>query len=175
MSPFPIGIRQLMFRVVGIDYFTKWVEVEALTTITEKKIHNFVWRNIICRYRISRVLVLDNGKQFDNDSFRDFCSQLRIKNHYSSRGHLQANKQVEVMNCSLLKIIKTQFKGAKGIWPEELPNVLWVYRTMAKTPIGEMPFQLAYGSEAVIPVKVVLISYMVDNHEERRNDEAMRL
>ena len=88
MSPFPIGIRQLMFRVVGIDYFTKWVEVEALTTITEKKIHNFVWRNIICRYKIARVLVSYNGKQFDNDSFKDFCSQLRIKNHYSSRAHL---------------------------------------------------------------------------------------
>ena len=98
MSPFPIGIRQLMFRVVGIDYFTKWVEVEALTTITEKKIHNFVWRNIICRYRISRVLVSDNGKQFDNDSFRDFCSQLGIKNYYSSPAHSPANGQVEVTN-----------------------------------------------------------------------------
>ena len=36
MSPFPIAIRQLKFLVVGIDYFTKWVEAEALATIMEK-------------------------------------------------------------------------------------------------------------------------------------------
>ena len=83
MGLFPIAIRQLKFLVVGIDYFTKWVEAEAMATITEKNIRNFVWRNIICRYGIPRVLVSDNGKQFDNDSFKDFCLQLRIKNQYS--------------------------------------------------------------------------------------------
>ena len=84
MGPFPTAVRQLKFLVVGIDYFTKWVEAEALTTITEKNIRNFVWRNIVCRYRIPRVLVSDNGRQFENNAFRDFCSELGIKNHYSS-------------------------------------------------------------------------------------------
>ena len=98
MSPFLIVIRQLKFLVVGIDHFTKWVETEALTTIIEKHVRNFIWMNIICRYGIPRVLVSDNGKQLDNDSFRDFCSQLGIKNHYSSSAHHQANKQVEFTN-----------------------------------------------------------------------------
>ena len=38
MPPFPTAVRQLKFLVVGIDYFTKWVETEALATITEKNI-----------------------------------------------------------------------------------------------------------------------------------------
>ena len=38
MGSFPTAIRQLKFLVVGIDYFTKWVEDEALATITEKNI-----------------------------------------------------------------------------------------------------------------------------------------
>ena len=87
MGPFPTAIRQLKFLVVGIDYFTKWVEAEALATIMEKNIRSFVWRCIICRFSIPRVLVSDNGKQFDNDAFRDFCSQLGIRNHYSSPAH----------------------------------------------------------------------------------------
>ena len=91
MGPFLIAVRQLKFLVVGIDYFTKWVETEALATITEKNVQGFVWRCIICIFGISRVLVLDNGKQFDNNSFRDFCSQLGIRNHYSSLAHPQAN------------------------------------------------------------------------------------
>ena len=110
-----MALRQLKFLVVGIDYFTKWVEVEPLATITEKSIRTFVWRNIICRYGIPRVLVSDNGKQFDNSAFKNFCSELGILNHYSSPAHPQANGQVEVMNRTLLKIIKTRLKGAKGI------------------------------------------------------------
>ena len=175
MGPFPTAIRQLKFLVIGIDYFTKWVDAEALATITEKNIHSFVWRNIICRYGIPRVLVSDNGKQFDNSAFRDFCSKLGIKNHYSSPTHLQAKGQVEVTNRSLLKIIKTQLEGAKGIWPDELPSVLWAYRTTARTPTGETPFRLAYGTNAVIPVEMGLTSYRVDSYNEDMNEEELRL
>ena len=140
MGPFPITVRQLKFLVVGIDYFTKWEEAETLATITEKNIRSFVWRNFICRYGIPRVLVSDNGRQFDNNAFRDFCSELNIKNHYSSPALPQANGQVEVTNWSLLKIIKTRLEGAKGIWPDELLSVLWAYRTTTRTPTGETPF-----------------------------------
>ena len=38
IGPFPIVVRQLKFLVVGIDYFTKWVEAEPLATIMEKNV-----------------------------------------------------------------------------------------------------------------------------------------
>ena len=75
----------------------------------------------------------------------------------------------------MLKIIKTWLEGAKGIWPEKLPSILWAYKTIARTPTGETPFRLTYQSEAVIPAEVGLISYRVDNHNESKNDEVVRL
>ena len=75
----------------------------------------------------------------------------------------------------MLKIIKTRLEGAKGIWLEELPSILWAYRTTARTPTGETPFWLMYGNEAIIPTKVGLTSYRLHNHDEGRNDEAIRL
>ena len=75
----------------------------------------------------------------------------------------------------MLKIINTWLEGAKGIWPEELPSMLWAYRTTARTPTGETPFRLAYGSKAVISTEVGFTSYRVGNHDERKNDDAMRL
>ena len=98
-----------------------------------------------------------------------------MRNHYSSPAHPQANRQVEVMNRSLLKIIKTRLEGAKGIWPEELLSIIWAYRTTARTPTGETPFWLTYGNEVVIPAEVGLTSYREHNHDESRNDEAIRL
>ena len=75
----------------------------------------------------------------------------------------------------MLKIIKTRLEGAKGIWPDELPSILWAYRTTARTPTGETPFRLAYGVDAVIPADVGLINYRVENYNEDKNEEAMRL
>ena len=64
---------------------------------------------------------------------------------------------------------------AKGIWLEELQSVLWAYRITARTPTGETPFQLAYGSEAVIPTEVGLTSYRIRNLDEGGNDDSMHL
>ena len=75
----------------------------------------------------------------------------------------------------MLKIIKTWLKGTKVIWLKELPSVLWSYRMIARTPIGETPFRLAYASEAVILAEVGLTSYRVGNHDEGKKDEAMCL
>ena len=46
---------------------------------------------------------------------------------------------------------------------------------MARTPIGETLFWLAYKSDAVILAEVGLTSYKVGNHDEGRNDEALRM
>ena len=42
LGPLPIGKGQCKFIIIAVDYFTKWAEVEPLTTITEQKIRNFV-------------------------------------------------------------------------------------------------------------------------------------
>ena len=151
----------MKFLVVGIDYFTKWVEAEPLASITQQNVKNFVWKNIVCKFGVPKMLVSDHGRQFDYTPFKDFCTHFGIQNHYSSPAHPQVNGQAEVANRSLLKIIKTWLEGANGVWPDELPRVLWAYRTTVRTPMGETPFKLAYGSEAVMPVEVHLTNHKV--------------
>ena len=158
-----------------MDYFTKWAEAEPLATITEQKIRNFVWRNIICRFGIPRAMVSDNGKQFDNAKFRDFCSELEINNYYSSPAHPQSNGQEEVTIRTLKAALKTKLEDRKGKWVEYLPEVLWAYRTTRKSATQENPFALAYGTEAVAPVEVGLKSPRIELESVEHNDEALRL
>ena len=42
MGPFPLGKKQLIFLIVAIDYFKKWVEVKLVTMIIEAKVTSFV-------------------------------------------------------------------------------------------------------------------------------------
>jgi transposase InsO family protein len=87
--------------VVTVDYFTMWAEVKAMVNITAKGVEWFLWKNVICRYGISRAFITDNGKQFDCDSFQKWCAELHIRNYFSSPGHPQANGQVEATNMKL--------------------------------------------------------------------------
>ena len=158
-----------------MDYFTKWAEAEPLATITEQKIRNFVWRAIICRFGIPRALVSDNGKQFDNAKFRDFCAELGIKNYYSSPVHPQSNGQAEVTIRTLKDALKTKLEDLKGNWVEYLPEVLRAYRTTQKSTTRETPFALAFGTEAVAPVEVGIKSPRIEFASVEHNDEALRL
>ena len=117
----------------------------------------------------------DNGRQFDNVLFKDFCEHFGIQNHYSSPANPQANGQAEVANRSLLKIIMTRLEGAKGVWPDKLPGVLCAYRTTVRTPTGEIPFKLAYESEAVIPTEVHMANHRVTIYQNKDNEEQLRL
>ena len=175
LGPLPIGKGQCKFIIVAVDYFTKWAEAEPLATITEQKIRNFVWRAIICRFGIPRALVSNNGKQFDNAKFRDFCAELGIKNYYSSPAHPQSNGQAEVTIRTLKAALKTKLEDLKGSWVEYLPEVLWAYRTTHKSASRETPFALAFGTEAVAPVEVGIKSPRVELASEEHNDEALRL
>ena len=77
LGPFPLGTKEMKFLVVGIDYFTKWVEVEPLAKITQQNVNNFVWKSIVCRFGVPRVLISDNERQFDNTLFQGFLQALR--------------------------------------------------------------------------------------------------
>ncbi|KAK3037004.1 hypothetical protein RJ639_029993 [Escallonia herrerae] len=113
MGPFPPTTAQRRFVIVAIDYFTKWVEAEALATISKKKCEDFFWCAVVCRFGIPRVLVTDNGKQFDNPTFPTFCADLTIEQHFTSVAHPQKNRQTEVTNCTLLQGIKKSWTGRK--------------------------------------------------------------
>ena len=75
----------------------------------------------------------------------------------------------------MLKIIKTHLEGAKGVWPDELPGVLWAYRMIVRTPTGETPFKLAYGSEAIIPAEVHMANQRVTMYQDKDNEEQLHL
>ncbi|XP_071902711.1 uncharacterized protein [Coffea arabica] len=130
--------------VVAIDYFTKW------------------------------VLVSKNGRQFADSSLQEWCSELGIRQHFTSVGHPQANEQVENANRTILHGLKTRIESARIGWIDELPTILWAYRTTPRTATQETPFVLTYGAEVVILVAIGVPSNRVQHFVAQNNEEEMR-
>ena len=61
-----------------------------------------------------KSLVFDNGLQFDSKAFREFCSNLDIKNKYSTLAYPQSNSQVEAINKAIVNGLKKRLEGMKG-------------------------------------------------------------
>jgi hypothetical protein len=154
LGPFPVAAGQNKFLIVGVDYFTKWIEAEPLAKITAFNILRFFKRNILARFGIPHSVVTDNGTQFTDKKFREFLAALGITQHFTSVEHPQTNGQAEAANRVILRGLKRRLGEAKGQWVEELHNVLWSYRTTPHSTTGETPFRLTYGTEAVIPVEI---------------------
>ena len=70
--------------------------------------------------------------QFDSKLFTQFYEKNVIIKSFSSVAHPQANGQVEAVNKTLKSSIKKRLEEVKGRWPEELPQVLWAYRTIVR-------------------------------------------
>lgn len=79
------------------------------------------------------------------------------------------------MNKEILNAVKKKLDKKKGLWAEEVPSILWSYRTTHKEATREIPFFLAYGSEAVIPLEVQMSSLRLEYFGEEKNKEGLKL
>ena len=50
------------------------------------------------------------------------------------------------MNKTIKINLEWKLEGLKNAWVEELPKVLWAYRTTSQTATGETPFSMTYGT-----------------------------
>ncbi|GKV13325.1 hypothetical protein SLEP1_g24352 [Rubroshorea leprosula] len=114
LGPFLKGVKGVTHLIVGVDYFTKLVEVRPLSSLTSKKIEDFVFSSIICRYGIPNQIVADNRTQFNCSSFRDFYSSYGIKLQFTSVYHPKSNGMVESVNKVILKGIKPRLELHKA-------------------------------------------------------------
>ena len=118
--------------------------------------------------------ISDNGLQFDSKAFRKYCSDLGIKNRYSTPAYPQGNGQAEAVNKVIVNGLKKRLDDAKERWVEELPHVLWTYRTTPRKSTGETPFSMTYGAEAVIPLENGFLIMRTSTLTSDGNDELLK-
>ena len=61
----------------------------------------------------------------------------------------------------------------KEKWVEELPHVLWTYRTTPRRSNGETPFSMTYRAEGVIPLETGFPMLRTSSFTPSSNDELL--
>jgi hypothetical protein len=140
----------LKYVVVAVEYFSKWIEAKPLATITSVTVQKFFWQNIVCCFGVPKAIIVDNGTQFDAETFKDFCDRIGTKIHFASVRHPESNGLVERANdIIVIGIMKLIFNQPRGKWPDELIKVVWSHNTTVSRSTGFTPFKLLFGDEAI--------------------------
>ncbi|XP_074339893.1 uncharacterized protein LOC141677743 [Apium graveolens] len=133
------------------------------------------WENVLCRFGIPRILVTDNGRQFDNEEFRGYCDDNSIELRFTSVAHPQANRQAEVANRIILDGLKKKVEHSRNTRADELLPILWAYHTTYKLTTEAIPFMLADGAGVVVPLEITHGFPRIEAYEPETNEEGMRL
>ena len=70
--------------------------------------------------------------------------------------------------------LKKRLDDAKGRWVEELPHILWTYRTTPRKSTRETPFSMTYRVEAVIPLENGFPTMRTSTFTLDGNDELLK-
>ncbi|GAA0186030.1 hypothetical protein LIER_33318 [Lithospermum erythrorhizon] len=73
----------LEYVVVAVDYFSKWVEAMPLKKTGSDSIVRFLWKHVITRFGVPRILVCDNGPQFESEELAQFYEIYIIEHRFS--------------------------------------------------------------------------------------------
>lgn len=75
----PASSKGQRYILVGIDYFTKWVEAIPLANVDQEVVVEFIQKYIIYRFGIPETITIDQGSVFTGRKVQDFASEMGFK------------------------------------------------------------------------------------------------
>nr|KYP33112.1 Transposon Ty3-I Gag-Pol polyprotein [Cajanus cajan] len=115
------------------------------------------------------------GRMASLSRVRDFCKKVGIRMAFTFVEHPQANGQAESANKVILSGLRKRVQESGASWVEELPRVLWSYHTTVHSTTQDTPFNLVYGTDAMIPIEIAEPSVRTTAFSEEESDQGRRI
>jgi transposase InsO family protein len=137
---------------------------------------DFLEENILSRFGCPRNIVTDNAQAFKSMAMISFCQKYNIILSHSIAYYPQGNELAESSNKSLVNIIKKVLDENKRSWNVHLKYALWANRISTKISIGVSPFQMVYGTDAILPINLALpVMKLWQDQNEKPNPVTRRI
>jgi transposase InsO family protein len=166
MGPFPVTERGYRYILTFTDHFTKWVEGFPIKNANAVTIANHYVNDIVCRFGTPEQFLTDNGSIFTGHVMQEIHRQLEVKSIKTSPYHPQTNGLTERFNKTLVDMLSMYVSAHHKDWDQQLPQVLFAYRTSIHSTTKETPFYLMFGRDARIPYDYDTPEDLKDTYED---------
>lgn len=160
------------YVAVLTDYLTKWVEAEGIPDKSAQSVMS-VFIKFVCAHGVPNILITDQGREFCNEINDAFCEQMGIEHRVATAYHPQTCGHTERFNRTLCTMLANVVNPKSDDWDEQIPMVLFAYRTAKHDSTKMDPFSLVYGRQARLPVELDLP--VTDSSSANIEDEDLAL
>eukprot|EP00253_Pinus_taeda_P023187 PITA_23187 len=162
---------------------TLWTEAIPLWKVNEDEVISFVEKFIINRYGIPDAVIFDKASYFSSLRLTEFSIDKSIHIKYAVNYYPQGNGASKSSNKNLIRIIRKTVANNQRNWHNALTNALWANRVTPKVALGNSPYFLVYGQEAILPPNIALPSLQLSQASrgtpstplQERIDQLMKL
>jgi transposase InsO family protein len=123
--------------LVAVDKFSKWIKARPITNLRAEQAVTF-FTDIIHRFVVPNSIITNNGSQFTDRKFLEFCDDHHIRVDWAAVTHPQTNGQVERANGMILQGVKPRIfdrlNKSSRKWLQELSSVIWSLISLQAEP-----------------------------------------
>lgn len=135
-----------------IDRATSWPDAVPLNCVDAKTVAWNIYNTWIKNLGVPKVIVTDQGKQFESELFKALCNLLGTKRCRTTPYHPQANAKIE-------RFHRTFKEGLMATSPDDwytaLPLVILALRNSYKEDLNATPASLVYGKDLTLPNELI--------------------
>uniref|UniRef100_A0A158P4Y1 RNA-directed DNA polymerase n=1 Tax=Tetranychus urticae TaxID=32264 RepID=A0A158P4Y1_TETUR len=156
VGPLPKSYGQ-QYIVVCTDYFTRWIEVEAIGDLMAETIAEFLVNKIFLRHGCPKTILSDQGRNFISSIVGEIKNFMGSKWSFSTSYHPATNGLTEKANQTVCTMLTHYCQNEnRKKWARLIPVMGFAYNTSVNKSTKSSPFYLLYGRHPVLPIDIIL-------------------
>ena len=155
----------IQYILVIVDHFTKYALAYPTRNKSSITASKRLYDNFVIRFGFPGSLLSDQGGEFQSKVLKQLHELAGVKGSRTTPYHPQCNGQCELMNKTLLQMLRTLPTTQKSSWPSMVNKMVQGYNCTQKSSTGFSPYFLLFGREPRLAIDCLLVLTRCANQE----------